>query len=53
MATACPTTEESKPKAAKFGSKTPEKDVKSATTSPERSEEQSRLRPRVMEEKKL
>ena len=41
MATACPTTEESKPKAAKFGSKTPEKDVKSATTSPEKSEEQS------------
>lgn len=41
MATACPTTEESKPKAAKFGSKTAEKDVKSATTSPEKSEEQS------------
>ncbi|CAL1153387.1 unnamed protein product [Cladocopium goreaui] len=41
MAAACPTTEEPKPKAAKFGSKTAEKDVKSATTSPEKSEEQS------------
>ena len=40
MATACPTAEDQKPRAAKLGSKNVEKDAKSAVSPPEKSEEQ-------------
>jgi hypothetical protein len=41
MATACPTAEDQKPRAAKMGSKSVEKDAKSTMSSPEKAEEQS------------
>ena len=41
MATTCPTAEDQKPRAAKIGSKSVEKDAKSTPSSPEKAEEQS------------